>query len=73
MSGTGFLEMGDKKEDEESFKICMDRAWFCLPGARYGRNCTSDPANGSVLYGDAVLLRQKFKETARLVRGNKSI
>ena len=44
--------------------VCMDCAWISLPGTWYGRNCTSYPANRSVLHGNAVLLCQEFKETA---------
>ena len=51
-------------EDEKSFKSSMDRAWIYLSGTWYDRNCTSYPANCSVLYGNAVLLCQEFKETA---------
>ena len=39
-------------EDEKSFKSSMDRAWISLSGTWY------------VLYGNAVLLCQEFKETA---------
>lgn len=51
----------------------MDCAWISLPGTWYGRNCTSYPANRSVLHGNAVLLCQEFKETAWLVYRNKFI
>ena len=55
-------------EDEKSFKSSMDRARVSLSGTWYDRNCTSYPANRSVLYGNTVLLCKEFKETARLVR-----
>ena len=52
------------KTRKKSFKNSMDCAWISLPGTWYGRNCTSYPANRSVLHGNAVLLCQEFKETA---------
>ena len=51
---------GEQKEDEKSFKSSMDRAWISLPGTWYDRNCTSYPANRSVLYGNTVLLCKEF-------------
>ena len=48
--------MEKKNKTRKSFKNSMDCAWISLPGTWYGRNCTSYPANRSVLHGNAVLL-----------------
>ena len=40
----------------------MDRARLSLPGTWYDRNCISYSANRSVLYGNTVLLCEKFKK-----------
>ena len=38
----------------------MDRAWLFVSGTWYDRNCTSYPANRSILYGNTVLLCKEF-------------
>ena len=48
------------------FKI-LDRTRLSVPGIWYHRHCASDSADSSILYGNPVLLCEKFGTAAKLV------
>ena len=48
----------------------MDDTWISLPGAWNGGDCPADPAHGSFLHGDGVLLCKKLRAASSLVSGN---
>ena len=48
----------------------LDDTWISLPGAWNGGNYSADPAHGSFLHGDGVLLCKKLRAASSLVSGN---
>lgn len=57
-------KMKGKKDEEKSIEACLDSPWMSLSGTWNGGNRTSNPADGSVLHGNFVLLCKKFQEAA---------
>lgn len=53
--------------------IFLDYTRFSVPGIWHHRHCASDPADSSILYGDPVLLCEKFGTAAQLVYWNSVI
>ena len=49
---------------KKSDPICVDGTWNLMSGAWDDRGCTSNPADGSILHGNSVLLCKGFKETS---------
>lgn len=63
----------EKKYEKESNPICMDDTWNLMSGAWNNWCSPSNPADGSILHGNSVLLCKELKETSRLVFRDKSL
>ena len=48
--------------NKNPLRIFLDHTGVYLPGARFRGDRTADPPDRPVLYGNCVLLCQKFKE-----------
>ena len=68
-------ELADRKgkENEKSIENILDPAGVSLPWTWHHRSCPSDPAYGSLLYGNAVLLCKKLGTASYLVYRNRPL
>ena len=63
----------EMKYEKKSDPLCVDGTWNLMYGAWNDRGCTSNPANGSILHGNSVLLCKGLKNTSQLVFRDKSL
>ena len=68
-----YYSIRKEENDEKSTENFLDHTRFSVPGIWYHRHCASDSADSSILYGDPVLLCEKFGTAAQLVYWNSII